>query len=165
MRRLYHKVIDMLLKIDGTAERTSLAFAIGVFLAFSPFFGLHTVLGLLIGFLFGFNRVAIMIGVYTNTPWTIVPFYAFATYFGSLFYEVPGDLPFHIKDLGSMAFWKSLVSDWPVLWPLLMPTFVGSMILSIVLGAISYPLALRILRTYHAKKNRGLTPIANEAGQ
>ncbi|MFX9081388.1 DUF2062 domain-containing protein, partial [Acinetobacter baumannii] len=37
-----------LLALDDPPERTALAFSIGVFIAFSPFLGLHTIMATLI---------------------------------------------------------------------------------------------------------------------
>jgi hypothetical protein len=53
-----------------------------VFLGFSPFLGFHTVLGVAIAFLFRLNRVAVLLGVWSNTPWWIVPYYIAATGLG-----------------------------------------------------------------------------------
>src|SRR2546422_11400139 len=83
---LWHKV----LVLEDTPERIALGFAVGVFLAFSPFLGLHTLLGLTLAFLFGLNRVAVLVGLFVNNPWTLVPIYAAATYIGGIFL---GDAP------------------------------------------------------------------------
>jgi uncharacterized protein (DUF2062 family) len=59
---------------QDSAERTALAFAVGVFIAFlPPIFWLHTLLALGIAFLFRLNRLAILAGTYANTPITIIP--------------------------------------------------------------------------------------------
>jgi len=78
-RTLIRRWLDTLLHIDDTPERTAAAFALGVFFGFSPFLGLHTILGILIAFLFSMNRVAVLLGVYSNLPWIIAPYYAFVT--------------------------------------------------------------------------------------
>ena len=52
-----------------TPERTAAAFALGVFFGFSPFLGLHTVLGLAWRSCSNLNRVAVLLGVYSNLPW------------------------------------------------------------------------------------------------
>ena len=44
-RALVRRWLDALLHIDDTPERTAAAFALGVFFGFSPFLGLHTLLG------------------------------------------------------------------------------------------------------------------------
>ena len=38
--------LDTLLHVNDTPERTARAFALGVFLGFSPFLGLHTIVAL-----------------------------------------------------------------------------------------------------------------------
>ena len=48
-----------------------LAYAVGVFFGFSPFLGLHTILGLVVAFAFNLNRVAVLLGVYSNLPWIL----------------------------------------------------------------------------------------------
>src|ERR1041385_7304206 len=63
-----------LLALDDPPERTALAFSIGVFIAFSPLLGLHTLLATLIAFLFRFNKLAIYTGTFINNPFlTLVP--------------------------------------------------------------------------------------------
>jgi uncharacterized protein (DUF2062 family) len=69
------KWLDTLLHIADTPERTAAAFALGVFFGFSPFLGLHTLLGILFAFLLNLNRVAVLLGVYSNLPWIIAPYY------------------------------------------------------------------------------------------
>src|ERR687884_176427 len=63
-----------LLAIDDPPERTALAFSVGVFIAFSPFLGLHTIMATLLAFLFRFNKIAIYTGTFINNPFfTLVP--------------------------------------------------------------------------------------------
>ena len=75
--------LERLLHIHDTPERTAAAFALGVFIAFSPTLGLHTVIGLVLAFAFNLNRVAVLLGVYVNLPWFIGPFYASGTALGA----------------------------------------------------------------------------------
>jgi uncharacterized protein (DUF2062 family) len=58
--------LDQLLHTHDTPKRTALAYAVGVFFGFSPFLGLHTVLGLVVAFALNLNRVAGMLGVYST---------------------------------------------------------------------------------------------------
>ena len=80
---LIRRWLDALLHIDDTPERTAAAFALGVFFGFSPFLGFHTLLGIVFAFLLNLNRVAVLLGVYSNLPWVIAPYYAFATMAGA----------------------------------------------------------------------------------
>ena len=63
--------LDQLLHTHDTPERTAAAYAVGVFFGFSPFLGLHTLLGLVVAFTFNLNRVAVLLGVYSNLPWIL----------------------------------------------------------------------------------------------
>jgi len=64
----FRALLQKLLQIEDTPERTALAFSVGVFLGFSPFLGFHTLSGLAIAFLFRLNRVAVLLGGWSNTP-------------------------------------------------------------------------------------------------
>ena len=51
-KALVRRWLDTLLHVDDTPERTAAAFAVGVFFGFSPFLGLHTLLAIVVAFLF-----------------------------------------------------------------------------------------------------------------
>jgi len=71
---MFRSALRRLLAIDDPPERTALAFAVGVFIAFSPFLGLHTILATLLAFFFRFNKLAIFTGTFINNPFlTLVP--------------------------------------------------------------------------------------------
>jgi uncharacterized protein (DUF2062 family) len=146
-RALIRRWLDALLHVDDTPERTAAAFALGVFFGFSPFLGLHTLLGVLFAFLLNLNRVAVLLGVYSNLPWIIGPYYVFTTmWVGAKItgHRVP---PGFAAQFGTLfehslfhsEFWHQLGI---LLQPLLWPYTVGSMLGAIVLAALAYPLAL-----------------------
>ena len=60
----------------------ALAFSVGIFVGMSPLFGIHTILGLILAWIFSLNKFVTIVGVYITNPWTIVPIYTFATWFG-----------------------------------------------------------------------------------
>jgi uncharacterized protein (DUF2062 family) len=145
-RRLARRWLDTLLHVDDTPERTAAAFALGVFFGFSPFLGLHTVLAILIAFFFDLNRVAVLLGVYSNLPWIIAPYYALVTMAGGqlIGYKVPVGFKTQISSLFEMSlyhseFWHRLIT---ILKPLLWPYALGSTLGALVLAAMAYPLAL-----------------------
>jgi len=155
--------LDTLLHIEDTPERTAAAFALGVFFGFSPFLGLHTLLGILFAFLLNLNRVAVLLGVYSNLPWIIAPYYAFATMAGAAITRtrVPDGFRAQLGALFEMSaltgeFWHRLIT---ILKPLLWPYTVGSLFGALALAGIAYPLALafvtsrrRIREIMHHKK-------------
>ena len=145
-RTLIRRWLDTLLHIDDTPERTAAAFALGVFFGFSPFLGLHTILGILFAFLFSLNRVAVLLGVYSDLPWFIAPYYAFVTMAAARItgHRLPPRFRSQVGELFELSlfkgeFWHRLIT---ILKPLLFPYAVGSFFGALILGAIAYPLAL-----------------------
>jgi len=152
-RALVRRWLDVLLHIDDSPERTAAAFALGVFLGFSPFLGLHTILGVTLAFLFNLNRVAVLLGVYSNLPWIIAPYYAFTTMAGAAIMRQRMPPGFHAQlvslfelSLYSGEFWERL---WVLIKPFLWPYAVGSALGGIVLAALAYPLALGFVTSRH----------------
>ncbi|MGQ9647237.1 MAG: DUF2062 domain-containing protein [Thermodesulfobacteriota bacterium] len=152
----FRELFKKLLQIEDTPERTALAFSIGILLGFSPFLGLHTLTGLAIAFLFRLNRVAVLLGVWSNTPWWLVPYYTFATWVGMRIIR----FEFHWatlretfalgKDQGFLGseFWIRVSSQ----GGLFLSFLIGSSILAVVLALVAYPLSLRTIRFYRSHR-------------
>jgi uncharacterized protein len=150
VRKILEHHIQRILSHDDPPERLAFAFAFGVFLSFTPLLGLHLLLGFAAAFLFGLNRVALLVGLALNNPWTLVPYYALATWLGGLLIGFPpaGALPgFGWGQLHSSAFWLQLAQQWHILLPMAL----GSSILAVFGAALSYPLALLAI-----KRGRGM---------
>jgi uncharacterized protein (DUF2062 family) len=145
-RALARRWLDALLHVDDTPERTAAAFALGVFFGFSPFLGFHTVLAIIIAFVLNLNRVAVLLGVYSNLPWIIAPYYAFATMTGALItgHRIPPGFRSQLSALFELSalqeeFWRRLVV---IVRPFAWPYVVGSMLGGVAVAAVAYPLAL-----------------------
>ena len=148
-RALVRRWLDALLHIQDSPERTAAAFALGVFWGFSPFLGLHTVLAIVAAFLLDMNRVAVLLGVYSNLPWFLAPYYAIATMVGAELTgkRPPADFRVHLGQLFELslfqeAFWHRLMV---LMKPLLWPYTVGSLLCAMVLAAAAYHVALAFL--------------------
>jgi uncharacterized protein (DUF2062 family) len=153
---MFRATLRRLLAIDDPPERTALAFSIGVFIAFSPFLGLHTIMATVIAFLFRFNKVAIYTGTFLNNPFfTLVPIIIASYAIGAF---VLGR-PLHIPDEGlellknpelfsSNYYSRLFVQSWHIVWPFA----VGASVLSVVCSVLAYPLTLRALRAYRRRK-------------
>jgi uncharacterized protein (DUF2062 family) len=91
---MFRAAFRRLLAIDDPPERTALAFSIGVFIAFSPFLGLHTIMATAIAFLFRFNKVAIYTGTFVNNPFlTLVPIIIVSYGIGAVILGRPRHIP------------------------------------------------------------------------
>ena len=145
-KALIRRWLDALLHVADTPERTAAAFAMGVFFGFSPFLGFHTVLAIIVAFMFDLNRVATLLGVYSNLPWIIAPYYAIVTMIGAkiIGHAPPEGFKAQLSALFELSvfhgeFWHQLIT---ILKPLLWPYTVGSLLGAIVMTVIAYPLAL-----------------------
>ena len=150
-RAIVRRWLDALLHVADTPERTAAAFALGVFFGFSPFLGLHTLLGVAFAFLLNFNRVAVLLGVYANLPWFLGPYYAVATMAGARItgHRIPRGFRMQLADLFELSlfhgeFWNRLAV---VLRPLVWPYAVGSTVGALLLAAAAYQLALAFVKS------------------
>ncbi len=139
--------LDHLLHTHDTPQRTAAAYAVGVFFGFSPFLGLHTVLGLVVAFTFNLNRVAVLLGVYSNLPWILPAYYSLATIVGAaiLRVEVPPGLLRELTDALSAASWGEFKTLAHALTPLLWAYGLGSMIGAVALAVTAYRVALAMI--------------------
>lgn len=149
--RLIRRTLQLLALIQDSPRRTASAFALGVFLGFSPLIGIHTVLGLGLAYALRLSKVGVLVGVYMNSPWLIVPYYGFATWFGIKITGMPqGTTLPHVSfsQIFGWDFWESLFEQ----HHLLIPAVVGSTVLAVVFSLVAYPIALHALRKLMASR-------------
>jgi uncharacterized protein (DUF2062 family) len=128
--------VQLLLHVEDTPHRIALAFGIGVYIAFFPIFGIHTGMALIIAFLFKLSRVAMLLGIWVNNPWTIAPMYMGGTLLGCVLLGVSrSDLPEIDWALEGHAFYEELMI---VLRPYLWPFVVGNTVAGILAGLLAY---------------------------
>jgi len=143
--RLIRRTLQLLALIQDSPRRTAVAFSLGVFLGFSPLIGVHTLLGLGLAYALRLSKIGVLVGVYMNSPWLIVPYYGFATWFGVKITGMPHGtvLPeMSFRQIFGWEFWQNLFHQ----YHLLIPATVGSTILAILFALLAYPLALHALR-------------------
>ena len=146
--------LDQLLHTHDTPHRTAAAYALGVFLGFSPMLGLHTVLGLALAFVFGLNRVAVVLGVYSNLPWLLPAYYTLATIAGAAVLGVDVQ-PRALEE----AMWAVSAASWgefaglarrlaPLMWAYTLGSTVGALLFAAVAyrGSLVMILAHRKLK-------------------
>jgi uncharacterized protein len=139
--------LDQLLHTHDTPTRTALAYALGVFFGFSPFLGLHTILGLVVAFAFNLNRVAVLLGVYSNLPWILPAYYTLATMLGAavLGVDVPPGLLKDFREALTDASWGEFRSLAKTLTPMLWAYALGSLIGAIAIAAVAYRASLTMI--------------------
>ena len=155
---MFRATFRRLLAIDDPPERTALAFSIGVFIAFSPFLGLHTIAATLVAFLFRFNKIAIYAGTFLNNPFlTLVPIIVASYALGAFVLGRPLRIPaegieliknprLFSRDYHNQIFAQS--------WYLVAPFALGAMLLSVICSVLAYPLTLWLLRKHRKRRQK-----------
>ncbi len=139
--RSFLALLRHVLHLQESPQRTALAFALGVFIAFSPVYGLHTVLVVLCTWLFGLNFVALLAGALVNNPWTLVPILG-ATYWTGALLLGHADTPtFNWNDPSFVAVYQQIL-------PYAVPFALGGLVLSVIGAIVSYPVAYLLILRY-----------------
>ena len=130
-----------------SVNKLTQSFCIGVFIAFFPIPGSHTVIMLASKWLFRLNFPVLFFSTSFNNPWTMIPFFSFDYVFGYWFVH---------KFLGWDPGWaisleKLFGSGNVCIWSF----FIGGNILGILFALICYPFVHFIFRKLVARFNLG----------
>ncbi|HEU0265029.1 MAG TPA: DUF2062 domain-containing protein [Geobacterales bacterium] len=72
-KALWKKRFKRILSLDNHPGHIAAGFAVGVFIGFTPLYGLHTVLAIVAAFVFRLNKVTCLSGTWINSPITFIP--------------------------------------------------------------------------------------------
>jgi uncharacterized protein (DUF2062 family) len=148
MRHL-RRLAQLVLIVEGAPTRVALAYGIGMFLAFFPIFGIHTLMALGLAWAFRLNRVAVLAGTFTNNPWTVGPMYTAGTFVGC---ALLGVSPTRVSEvdwsLSGLALYASAFESFrPLLWPFLL----GNLVLGLGAAAIAFFVVRAVLSSRRSK--------------
>lgn len=161
-RRAYAYVWHRAKRISASPHVIALGFAIGAFVSFTPFLGLHFLLAALLAWLLRGSVLASALGTAVGNPLTF-PFIWWGTYnVGGwlLGYEhrneIVIDLPHGlwlnlVHDFG--GFWKQF---WEVMGPIIVPMMVGALPLGAAVGIIAYLLVRPTVASYQRRRQAAL---------
>jgi len=127
------KLLKKSLSSNASPGKLTFSACMGIYIAFSPFPGAHTLMMLASSWLFKLNFPILFITTSFNNPWTMLPFFSVDYFFGYwLVHNVCGWNPNWVISLekifgsGSICLWSF---------------FIGGNVLGIVAALISYPFA------------------------
>jgi hypothetical protein len=157
--------IRLTLHARGSAEAIARGVAFGLFLAFTPLFGLHLPLAWMGAFLLRANRTATFLSVFVTNIATFVPIFAFTYAVGvrilpgrftpdirNLLGDLAGrmrDRPFYSLAANFLDLFQSLKG---LFWPLL----AGGLVVGAITAALAYPLTLRLVLRIRDRRKRWL---------
>jgi uncharacterized protein len=140
---------DKALRLDDTPPRLAAAYAWGVVVGFSPFFGLHLVTAFAVAFVLRLNKLLVLAGVCTNLPWIWVPWYTATTAIAGALLGVPlpDDLRGEFVALFSRSLftWGFLHHLFDLVRPWVLPFILGPTVGALLLGLATYPAALVVM--------------------
>jgi hypothetical protein len=117
------------LHLDDPPWRIALALAVGVFISFTPFYGLQTILSIVIATVARLNKAATVTGTWLNLPWFAPFVYGAALKLGGLL----------LPDLSGFS-------------GLSLALLLGTTILGFVAGVFTYVVALGIMSVRRARR-------------
>lgn len=136
-----------LLHLNESPHRTALAFAAGVFIAFSPTYGLHIPMVFFCAWAFRLNAVALLAGAFVNNPWTIVPILGATLWTGFQLPSMPEMPPFQWDEVDAPSLYQHIM-------PYFVPFVAGGFLLSVLGALISYPVAYFLISYYRRRIRR-----------
>ncbi|AFY69516.1 Protein of unknown function DUF2062 [Thalassoporum mexicanum PCC 7367] len=136
LRYIYLRVI----RSNSSPKSIARGLAAGVFSGMFPFFGLQTIIALVLAFVLRGNKLVAAIATWISNPITYIPLYMFNFYLGKWLLGGNKAVPFSPMDIGS---WNELGSlGGMVLGSLLL----GCLVSGTIAGVISYFVGVWLFR-------------------
>ncbi|KXF78030.1 hypothetical protein ATN84_24015 [Paramesorhizobium deserti] len=138
-----------IMRITASPHAIAAGLAVGVFSAFTPFFGFHIIIAVILAYIFAGNLAAAALGTTVANPLTVPVIWGGTFEFGR--FMLTGDLsgshaPAH---LGRMLEHFSFHDIWG---PVLKPMLFGSTVLGIVFALVVYVIARWAIAAFHRKR-------------
>jgi uncharacterized protein (DUF2062 family) len=134
---------------DAAPEKLALAMSVAMYIAWSPFLGLHTIMLIVSGWLFNLNIPFLLAAGYIiNNPWTMVPIYMGGYLFG--YWVLHGLLGVSIIGLNPvwMEWFNYKIMEYLHIQEISFWAFmIGGNFLGVIFSIITYPIALRSFKT------------------
>jgi hypothetical protein len=140
----WEKRIKHILTLDNHPGHIAAGFAVGVFISFTPFFGLHTIIAIVAAFVFRLNKLTCLTGSWVNNPMSVPPVLVVSYKLGNMILGNPA---------GELQLKKEL--SWEYALNLLdahgTPILIGTSILGAVAAILSYFLCYYLVVRFRQK--------------
>lgn len=141
-----------LLREDASPEQVALGFAVGLFVRFLPIPWVHTIVALVLAFVFRINRVASLVGVELYLPvfWVVPLMYISEYYVGSRLIGLHLQFELHPAHEDVLE-WIS--HGWDVALALL----VGAAVIGLPIAVTSFFIVRKMAKAWQADRQSSLT--------
>jgi hypothetical protein len=147
LKLLYQEIF----KIDDSPQKIALGLSIGIFTGVFP--GIGPMVALFLAFLFRANRAAALFGSLLTNTWISFIVFIFAIRLGAHIFDISWRTTreewnyflrmMHWEELFKVSFYKAIL-----------PTLLGYLIIAIILAALTYLLAILLLKLDANRKNK-----------
>ncbi|MEM8871216.1 MAG: DUF2062 domain-containing protein [Pseudomonadota bacterium] len=177
-RRAFEYFGHRLKRLPDSPHKIALGFSCGVFVSFSPLFGLHFLYAGLCALIVRGNVLAAFIGTFVGNPLTFPIFATASLGLGRWMFGVTGGPEgfASVKDsfLGAFSgLWQSLLSlagfgepAWGKLavfwWEIFLPYFVGGILPGLIMATVFYVLARPLIAAYQMRRRSRMLARAQE---
>jgi uncharacterized protein len=149
-RRSTQYIAKRVLRLKGTPHAIALGVAVGVFVSFTPFVGLHFTMAFIVAWLTGGNLIGAALGTFIGNPLTFPAIWASTFYIGNWMLGSSAAIAFHFNAS------KSLFNEsFQALWPLIKPMTVAGVPMGI-LFAIAFYFPVRAMVHLYQRRRRHL---------
>jgi hypothetical protein len=135
---------------DSPPETVAASFAIGVAVSFTPLFGLHWIIALLLAFILKLNKVDVLLGTLVVNPLTIPAVAAIAIPIGRFLLRARHEAISHLpwRELFRRSFWTAAA---PTMKAVGFQMAVGMLSLAVLAGALTYVVLVYLIRRHREK--------------
>lgn len=139
---------------NTSPHQLAFAVSVGTYVAFSPFFGFHTLMLIAAGWFFNLNiPFLIAVGYGINNPWTMVPIYMGGYLFGYWLLHTVAAVPLVGLNPVWMSWFNEKVMAYLQIKELSFWAFmIGGNVLGVLLAIVAYPITLIILNRSHRNR-------------
>lgn len=153
------------MQMHGSPHKIAAGAALGIFIAFTPTFGIQLIMVVIAAWLLRVSAPAGLVSVWVTNVFTLAPIYAFCYIIGRPF--VPGadqslteayqTLRAFVVSFGALSFWEVWSQTRAVGklgWDMFLPMLIGGCLLGLLGAATTYPLVYRGVLRYRQFRAR-----------
>ncbi|WP_336276293.1 DUF2062 domain-containing protein [Bartonella sp. CB178] len=159
LSRSFRYMYKRILRISSTPHKVALGFSIGIFLACSPFFGVHMILAVFFSWMLRGNFAAAIFGTVFSNPLTFLFIVTVDYKIGYLCLSFFSDVSEISLSQVRALFYGLTFSNVSILFrdawnSIMMPMILGGTILGFILGSFSYVGVYRAITRFQKKRRQ-----------
>jgi uncharacterized protein (DUF2062 family) len=134
-------------RLKATPHAIALGFAVGVFWAVTPFFGVHVAMAAMLAWFVGGSILAAILGTFVGNPLTY-PFFWYSTYeVGNLLLGEESENPVELSQAIAQGSLEQI-------WPIIKPMSLGAIPVGLALAALCYVVVKPMVMAYQERRRR-----------